>query len=79
MIRRALQVVAAMTCLDLVFAFYVIQTAEKAAYAAGALAAAIIVLSGFVTRAYVDDKRMLIPAALGAFLGTFLAVRIVGA
>jgi hypothetical protein len=72
---RALSVVATMTLLDVVFACYVIETAAKAATAAGAYAAAIIVLSGYVTRAYVDDKRMLWPAAAGAFIGTYVAVR----
>lgn len=74
LITRAAIVVGTMTALDLVFAFYVIKTAEHAAVPAGILAAFIILLSGVVTRAYVDDKRMLAPAAVGAFLGTFLAV-----
>lgn len=72
--RNAAQVTFAMILLDLVFAFYVIKTAEKQAVAAGLLSAGIIVLSGYVTRAYVDDKRMLIPAAVGAFVGTAVAV-----
>lgn len=72
---RAALVMGTMTLLDLVFACYVIETAQKAAASAGAYAAAIIVLSGYVTRAYVDDKRMLWPAAIGAFWGTYLAVR----
>lgn len=73
-LQRAALVVLTMTLLDLVFAFYVVETAAKHAAVAGAWAAAIIVLSGFVTRAYVDDKRMLIPAAIGAFFGTFIAI-----
>jgi hypothetical protein len=75
LLTRGLLVVAAMTLLDLVFALYVIATAEKRTVPAGLLAAAIIVLSVYVTRAYVDDKRMTVPAAIGAFIGTCLAVR----
>lgn len=63
-----------MALLDLVFAVYVIVTAGHRAGLAGLTAAAIIVLSGYVTRAYVDDRRMLVPAAIGAFVGTFVAV-----
>lgn len=74
LLTRGLKVAAAMTVLDLVFAFYVVETAAKHAASAGAWAAGIIVLSCYVTRAYVDDKRMTVPAAVGAFLGTYLAV-----
>jgi hypothetical protein len=74
-IKRGLTVVVTMTLLDVVFAVYVLFTSEKAAALAGIFASFIIVLSGFVTRAYVDDRRMLWPAAVGAFLGTWIAVR----
>lgn len=41
---------------------------------AGIFSALIIALGSFVTLSYIQDKRYLIPAMLGAFLGTFLAV-----
>jgi hypothetical protein len=71
---RALMVIVLMTMVDIVFAIYVIETAAHRAASAGLYAALIILIGAFVTRAYVDDKRMIVPTAIGAFLGTYLAV-----
>lgn len=73
-LRQGLAVFFAMAALDIVYALYVIYTAGREALPAGALAAVLILISGYVTRAYVDDKRMLIPAGVGAFVGTWLAI-----
>lgn len=42
--------------------------------AAGGYSALIILLGSFVTLSYIQDKRYLIPAMIGAFLGTYLAI-----
>jgi hypothetical protein len=70
-----LSVCAAMTALDFVFAEYTRATADSRAVKAAAWAAAIILLTGFVTTAYVGNIWLLIPASLGAFAGTWLSVR----
>jgi hypothetical protein len=41
---------------------------------AGLASAAIILTGAFVTLAYVQDRRYLLPAVLGAFAGTYLSV-----
>lgn len=65
-----------MALVDLVFAFYVIKAAEGKAYTTGTYAVLLTFLNGMVTLAYVDNKLMLIPAALGAFVGTVMAIKL---
>lgn len=74
LIYEGLAVFFAMAALDIVYALYVIYTAGRDALPAGLLAAVLILISGYVTRAYVGDKRMLVPAGFGAFVGTWLAI-----
>jgi hypothetical protein len=57
-----------MTLLDLVYALYVIATS------AGGWRAGLRALSAVVTRAYVNDRRMVPAAMVGAFIGTYVAV-----
>lgn len=71
---RFLRVFLLMTVLDVTYAAYVIAATAHQVIASGAWAAILIVLSGLLTRAYVEDKRLLIPAALGAFVGMAAAV-----
>lgn len=73
-LQQVAVVILAMTLLDLVYALYVIATARESAVLAGVLASAIIALSAVVTRAYVNDKRMVPAAMVGAFVGTYVAV-----
>lgn len=62
--------------LDFVWAKYTYAMTEKRALGAGTYSAAIIVLSGTAAVGYVHNPWMLIPAALGAFVGTFVAVKV---
>jgi uncharacterized membrane protein YfcA len=68
-------VFAAMTALDFVFAEYTRATADRHAIKASLWASTIIVLTGFVTTSYVENHWLMIPAAIGAFAGTWLSVR----
>lgn len=70
----ALLVFLAYIALDYVFARYIKATAEKRPMPAGIWSAAILAFTGFVTVSYVSNPWMLIPAALGAFVGTYLSV-----
>lgn len=73
-ITRALGVTFMMAVLDAAYALWALATAGNSPLMSSAMASAIIVLSGGVTLAYVNDKRMLVPAAIGAFVGTYLTV-----
>lgn len=61
--------------LDFVYAEYTKATAGRKPLPASLLAGLIILLSGFVTTSHVDNKWLLLPAAAGAFVGTWLSVR----
>jgi len=62
--------------LDFVWTFYTRSMVAHREVRAGLWAAAVIGISGFAASEYVKDKTLLIPAALGAFAGTWLSVRI---
>ncbi len=60
--------------LDFVWAYYTKALNERAAGRAAWWAAGIIILGGVAQIGYVNDPVLLIPAALGAALGTYAAV-----
>lgn len=68
-------VLLAMTLLDFLWTGYIRATAQGRVTHACGLASGIILTTGFVTVAYVDNPWNLIPAALGAAFGTYLAMR----
>lgn len=69
---RWIAVFVAMTLVDAVWALYTRAIAQSRRSAAATYAALIIVLGGFTTTSYVHDLTLLIPAAAGAFAGTWL-------
>ncbi len=66
----------AMTVLDFVFSLYTRRVADGSEYRAGIWAVAIILLNGYVMVQFVDSLWHLIPAGLGAFVGTVIAVKL---
>ena len=70
----ALLVFVAHVVLDFIFARYNIACAQRRSLAASGWATGIVFCSGYVTIEFVSNNRMLIPAALGAFVGTYLSV-----
>jgi hypothetical protein len=60
--------------LDLVWARYIITTAEKRALRAAVNAALIMAITAIVTILYVSDPWAIIPATAGAFVGTYVSV-----
>lgn len=70
-------VFAAMFALDFVWAVYTQACANGTALSASFYAVGIIVLSGTAQIGYVTDYWLLIPAAAGAFLGTFASLKTV--
>lgn len=67
-------VFATMTAMDFAWAEYTKHIAGKAPVRGAVWSVVIILASGYVTRSYVDDAWALLPAALGAFTGTFLSI-----
>lgn len=65
-----------MVATDFLWAHYTLALTRHQAFRAGLFAAGLIVLGGFVTVSYVDNHLMLIPAGLGAFVGTFAASKL---
>ncbi len=63
-----------MVILDFIWVGYVKALQVSTALRAGAWAGFMIVTSGFVQISYVSDHWLLIPAGLGAFVGTWSAV-----
>lgn len=61
--------------LDVTWAMYTIHMTRGNAYRAGGLAAVLYILGGTLVITYTDDSSMLLPAALGAFLGTVVGVK----
>lgn len=63
-----------MVILDICYAVYTRRASQGCSLQAASMAAAIILLSGYVTISYTSDPLALIPAVMGAFAGTALAV-----
>lgn len=72
---RALLVATSMACLDVVWTFYIQATVEKRAARSAALASLLALLAAFNTVSIVEDWRMAIASGVGAWLGTYWAVR----
>lgn len=70
----AVLVFLAYVALDFVFAKYVSATAEARGGAASSWSTGIVAFSGYITISYVSNPWLLIPAGLGAFVGTYLGV-----
>ena len=68
-------VAAAMAAVDWCWAWYISAIADTKAVASASWSAVIVLLSAFVVVGYVDDKRLLIAAGIGAWIGTYLSVK----
>jgi uncharacterized membrane protein YfcA len=61
--------------MDWLYAKYTIAASGKQALTSALYAAGIFSTAGFVTVAYNRDPWLLLPAVVGAFAGTYIAVR----
>lgn len=59
---------------DFVWAKYMAAVAAKSAMEAASWAVLVIALGAYLVVSYVEDKRMVAPACIGAFIGTYLAI-----
>ena len=62
-------------CLDFVWGKYIQATNGTNPLIAGLWAIPIFLLGGVITIGYISDPNLLIPAAFGAFAGTYLSVK----
>ncbi len=73
-LRSALVFLAAFVT-DAVWAYYIKHTGSGNLLQASFSSSLIVLLGGFITVEYMDDKRLLIAGALGAFCGTYGLMR----
>jgi hypothetical protein len=73
-LTKGAAVFVALCVLDFVWARYNVATTSKQPVKAGVYSVLIILLGAFSVISYTDDHRMLLPAAAGAFVGTYFAV-----
>jgi hypothetical protein len=73
MIWQILLTFGGMVVLDFVWARYTVTVTQRLPIKSGSYAALIMVLNGTVTLTYVHDPWMILAAAAGAFVGTYLA------
>ena len=60
---------------DIIWVFYIRRIGEGKALSASLFGTAIWLLGAYVVVNYVKDVKLIIPAALGSFVGTYIAVR----
>lgn len=72
---RAVAVFLAVAVADWLWSQWIASVGDKHAVMAGAYSAAIVLVGAYVTCSYMKDRVYLIPAVLGAFVGTYLSVR----
>jgi uncharacterized protein YqgC (DUF456 family) len=68
-------VVLALTLADICWTMYFTETANKHATKAATWSALIILCGSFATVSFVHDKRLIVAAMIGAFLGTYITIK----
>jgi uncharacterized membrane protein YfcA len=63
---------------DILYALYVITVSHRQALAASAISSVLYSLGAFGVMNYTHNAWYLVPLALGAFCGTYIAVRYLG-
>lgn len=68
-------VMLALIVADICWTMYFIETANKHPVKAGIWSALIMLSGSFATVSFVNDKRFIIAAMLGAFIGTYATIK----
>ena len=71
----ALGVFLATVAVDFAWARYTVYVAEKRVHPAAFWSAIIILASALSVLAYTENRWMVLPAAVGAYVGTFIALK----
>jgi uncharacterized membrane protein YfcA len=66
----------ALFCIDIFYTYYLRAVADGKALVASSWSIVVTILGAFVVINYTTDHMLLIPAALGAFCGTFVGMRL---
>jgi hypothetical protein len=74
----ALTVFVVYVFFDILYALYVICVSRRQALAASAISAVLYSLGAYGVMNYLHNPWYLIPLAIGAFLGTYIAVKYMG-
>ena len=69
-----LYVFFAMFITDVCWTFYLLSVEERKSIKAGVWATLLYLFGAFVVSSYVDDRTLIIAAALGSFFGTFTTI-----
>lgn len=72
---EAILIFLATTVSDILWVLYIRRTSEGKAIAAASFSASIVIIGGLVVLAYVGNTWYLVPAALGAFVGTLITIK----
>lgn len=72
--RKSVAVCLAMVVTDFIWAKWMASVAGNEALHGALWSTGTILLGGFVTISYVHDRRLLVPAAVGGFIGTYIAM-----
>lgn len=65
---------AAMFITDVCWTFYLLKVEERKSFHAGAWAMLLYLFGALVVTSYVDDRSLIIAAALGSFFGTYVTI-----
>lgn len=71
-------VFVSLVAVDVCWTLYIAEVNARNAVKAATWSALIMLCGAFATISFVHDKRLLIAAILGAWVGTYIAVRIKG-
>lgn len=74
-IIRLVTVFIIATCVDVLWVFYIKTIGDKKALPAANYGTLLYASSAFITLSWVDNRWMIIPSLLGAYIGTYYAVR----
>lgn len=69
---KALNVCAAVALSDAIWARYISAISSNSKLAASGWSVLVIGLGAYVIVSYVEDRRLVLPAMVGAFIGTYL-------
>ncbi len=73
-VLQCLLVFVAMVIADVCWTYYFIKIEERKSLAAGVWGSALYVCGVFGVLSYTEDRTLIIPAVLGAFVGTYLTI-----
>jgi hypothetical protein len=73
---KFLLVFLCVTATDACWAIYILRIAEKKALAASLWGSLISLLAAFTVVSYTEDHRLIVAMVIGAFVGTWLAIKV---